>query len=331
MRVLHLVIIPLAICTVAAQQPPCNQAIPVNVVIPDGRLVRQIGPEGFVARNKNEPARILSVTTDHGPRRIVFIAEDGKAVPAVARKIESIIISAILSKARAEDSFALLTARGPEEEVPFGATPAALKTAVEELEKSPKGRSEDNGVLDALLQSSDLFQQVQTGDAVVLLTMGLESPHRASFAKVRAALAKGHIRVFGCLMGQFVAGYIDSMPPGMAPQSPGILNSPNISPNLDNIYAWARDTGGFVFHENTEAPWKEFKLTDESMKRVKYLSEQTYKAVTECYLVEIESPSRELTIDLADPVRAQVPAATVLYPRLLPECSAIVNDKAKPQ
>jgi hypothetical protein len=124
----------------------------MNVLLPNWGLVRHLSADDFVVRNKKEPIRILSLTTDSGPRRIVFVLGDGEPMSAAARKIESEVVSDILSNARAEDSLALLTARGPREKIGFGATHDALRPTAEGLGNPSQRKSDGDGVLDALLR-----------------------------------------------------------------------------------------------------------------------------------------------------------------------------------
>src|SRR5437867_4290981 len=64
-----------------AQQPPCQTDIPVSVVLANGGIVRGLNADAFVARSKDGPT-IQSVTADSGPRRILFLVETDKRIPA---------------------------------------------------------------------------------------------------------------------------------------------------------------------------------------------------------------------------------------------------------
>jgi hypothetical protein len=311
-----------------SQQLPCRHVIPVNVVLPNWGLVRHLSADGLVARNKKDPIPILSLTTDSGPRRIVFVLENGRPMPAAARKIESEVVSDILSNARAEDSFALLTARGPREKIGFGATHDALKATAEELGNPSQRKSDGDGVLDALLEATTWFQQPQAGDSIILMTMGLESHHKVRYAKVRTAVADGRIRVFILLLGQFVVGF-DSSGVAFAADGPPRFTE-DVLPNLENVLALGICSGGAVAQEKTDDPMRRYTLTDHRLRRLKNVGEQMYKAITECYLAELNCPSRNLVIDLADPIRKRLPKAMILYPRLLPRCSPAVRNKSNP-
>src|SRR5689334_3068412 len=85
--------------------------LPVNIVNRDGRLLRNLKSDQFTAEYKhgNSP-KILSVSEDSGPRRVLLVLETGSGVPSRILKVESSVVSNVLSEARHEDSFALLTA-----------------------------------------------------------------------------------------------------------------------------------------------------------------------------------------------------------------------------
>lgn len=311
----------LLVCTNgSAEQPPCDAELPVNVVLPDASLVRGLGPENFVARTKREPLRIGSFTTDTGPRRILFVVETGKQLPEAARTVEAAVLSHILSIARPEDSFALLTARGPRREVRFGSNRDAVNASVHELGEAPRGKNQENGVLDALLEGAEWFQEARPGDAIIVMTMGIESAHKASYSKVRTALAAQRIRLFGFQLGQKIAGFYQTA------VAPGIWGQFSVqafvSPNEENVFALSFESGGFVCNENTGGdPWRQYKLTEERLEIVKILGQQMHKAATNYYSLRAEFPRRNYVIDLADPMKQKLPQAMVTYPRRLPDCA----------
>lgn len=307
------------ISTSLAQLPPCTVDIPVNVILPDGALIRQLRVGGFVVRSKKETLPIQLLTNDIGPRRILFVVETGKNIPMPARRIETSVISEILVKARPEDSFALLTTRGTRKEVGFHSNQEELKAILGELEIMPHGKDREDGVLDRLLEATDLFNQPQPGDSIVLMTMGIESAHRTSYSKVQAALAAGRIRLFGFQLGQIIGGYYET---GVSlGQNGQLLPTASIAPNRENLFALSQESGGIVFLENTQgAPWREYKVTDETIMKVQRSAIQIYKAVMEYYRLQFQSPSRNFIVDLADPIRSQIPKARVMFPTHILDC-----------
>lgn len=309
-----------------SQEPLCSNTVPVNVILPAWGLVRRLQSEAFVAREKRRPITVHSVSTESGPRRVLFVVENGNPMPEAARRIEAEVISAVLSKAQPSDSFALLSARGPREEVRFGDT-TGLRAAVSELVNVPKGKQAGTGVLDTVLEAASWFQPPQPGDSIWLMTMGLESPHRAGFRKVQSALAESRIRVFGFLLGEVLAGYMIS---GMTLGRDGaFVPTSDIYPNVENAIALSLISGGMMAQENTDNPIRRYQLTDERSRQLVYESEQMYKAIAEYYVLKLDRTGPGIVIDLADPVRRQFPRAASLYPRLLPACSATVSDESQ--
>lgn len=317
--VLILVALPIVCARAYAEDPPCVVNVPVNVMTPDNALVRGLDEHSLVARNTGGPLTIQSFSIDRGPRRIVFVLETGQSIPEAARKIATSVISGILSSARAEDSFALLTAHGPRKELRFGTSRDTLQTNLDELAMRPHARNETGGVLDAVLEAVGWLQQPQPGDAIVLVTMGIESPSRTGYGKVRDALAEGGVRLFGFQLGPVLAGYYDTsliFLPG------GVIRPSAIMPNEESLFALASGAGGFAFVENAEGhPRRAYKLTQERLHFLTKSAGQIYKAVIEYYLLRLETPKRGLVVDLADPIGKQFPKAEVIYPRYLPGCS----------
>jgi hypothetical protein len=305
--------------TVRARQSPCGVDFPVNVILPDGALVRKLSPETFIAHGKHGPIPVESVTIDTGARRVLFVVETGKSLPAAARRIQATVLSEIMSNARPEDSFALLTARGPRVAVDFSSSRDQLKGALEELGLPPGGKDQGGGVLDTLIEAADWFHQPQPGDSIVVMTMGIESPHRVSYSQVRDSLAVRLIRLFGFQLGQIIGGYYQTGI-SIAPNG-STMPSASIAPNRENVFALSHESGGTIFLENTQGgPWREYKLTDENLQGAKRSADQTYKAVIEYYRVRVESPPKDFVLELAEPVKSQLPQARIMYPKHFPEC-----------
>ncbi len=295
------------------------------MALPDASLVRGLAVNDFFAHGKKGPAKIVSVSTDRSPRQILFVVETGKQVPPDARKVQAEMLTEIFKNARIEDSFALLTTRGPKREIRFGASKETLSSAVSEIRIGVTGKQEDSGVLDTVLDGIDWFQEHKEGDAVFVLAMGIESSHRASFSKVRDSLVSSDVHLFGVQLGPFIGGFYQM---GMAISFGQTFPTAWIDPNLENMFALSRYTGGFAAIENTEGdPQKQYHLTDERLHQIRYVARQQYKAITEFYKIQIQGYSKDLQIDLSEKVRKQLPQAQVSYPRNLQNCSEIPSHR----
>ncbi|HET7840109.1 MAG TPA: hypothetical protein VFM21_00815 [Terriglobia bacterium] len=305
-----------------AQQPPCTQAIPVNVILPDAALIRKLSPEAFAARNKRGPVQIQSLADDSGPRRIVFVAEIAKSMPAAARQIEASVISAVMANGRAQDSFAFLTARGPQVKLEFGTPRPSLLAAAQELRNPPNGKAAPGGILDAIVEATMWFQQPQPGDSIFLMTMGLENPSNTSFYKARDAVVSARIRLFGYLLGGYIPTNYDWSGAWFAYRSDGLYLAPDngYSRNVETIFALAQGSGGVIAQENTASESRQYKLSDERVRRLERQAVRLYGGVTEFYTLQLASMDAQTVIELAGPVRQKFPRAGVIFPRAAPDC-----------
>jgi len=313
-----------------------NVAPPVRRAMRDSIFSGELSAEAFVARDEKGPIRVLSATYDRGSRRIVFIAENAKKMPAAARKIEAAVISHILSKARAEDSFAFITAGGPRVEMRFGSNREAIRAAAEQLENPPQGKPEKGGVLDAVLEATTWLQPRQVGDSIFLMTMGLERKHKASFSKVRAAVAAGGIRVFAVQLGlseiRSISYGLGGAVPYGGPDSDLYSAGFGLTTFFRQTTQLADGSGGICVVEGTEE--KRYQLTDERLKGLKQGAEQMYQIITEHYVVQLDSTGSQLSLTLAPSVLEQLPWVLLRYPEFLPRCSMTVTGssaQAKPR
>lgn len=207
--------------------------------------VPNLTSDDFVVETDHHPVRVLSTSFDSGPHRIAFVVENGKQMSKAARGIEVAVISSILAKARPEDSFALLTARGPRVELRFGSSRDAIQKAVEELGNPPQNMPSGHGVLDALLEVTNWFQPSQPGDSILVMTLRLENKHKASFSTVRTALATHRIRVFGFQLFRMYAETGNLIGGGCSYISDSYTCSTSIDDGpYDQLLLLIADTGG---------------------------------------------------------------------------------------
>lgn len=349
-------------CTTFAQQPPCT--IPASVItaslssdhataegvaihgtifpglpvfgvtsmIPTVETVPvpNLTPDDFVVEADHHPVRVLSTSFDRGPHRIAFVVENGKQMREAARRIEVAVISDILAKARPEDSFALLTARGPRVELRFGSSRDAIQKAVEELGNPPRGAPSGDGVLDGLLEVTNWFQPPQPGDSILVMARRLEDKHRASFSTVRAALASHQIRVFGFQLFRIYAETGNLIGGGCSYISDSNICSSGID---DGPYAQLlvliAETGGVSEFEDT-SPSKYFMAPGRS-EELKKAGEEMYSAATGHYLLELESTSSYLWIRLKPSTLERFPWVSLTYPITSVACSQAAKLGSVPQ
>jgi len=307
------------IASAAGQTQPCEVDVPLNIVMPDAALVRNVPQDGFAAHRGSDVLAIRSVSADTASRRIVLVVENGKNVNLAARKVEASMLGAIVRNARTEDSFAFLTTSGPRKELPFGASRDMLLSSIAELSSPAKGKDQDKSTLDALFEASGWLQPPQPGDSIIFLTMGLK-PGQAEYGKVGRALTSAGIRLFGFQLGRL---YVGTYGLSFAPSPSGVLlPRATIDPNQETMFDLADETGGFFLGENTEGgPQRTYHLTDERLQLLDKFGRQLYKGIVEYYRIRLIGGPEGFAIDLTDSVRQKLLKAHMLYPRKMPHCS----------
>lgn len=303
-----------------AQEAGCMVTLPVSVYLPNGALVRKLEQNQFEVKSKQGAAGTVTVSTERGPRRIVFVVETGKRPNKSARMIEAEVIRGILANAREEDSFGLVTAGGPKNEVKLGTSREELEKAANGLAGEPKGSGTGLAMPDAIEEAGQWLEPGKAGDAIVVLGMGIEFEHsRTGFKKLRDTLSAGDIRVFGFQLGMIVAGTVYTGV-GALPGGPGFIPRAYVAPNEESLNALSVYSGGFFFVEDTENPDKKYKLTDDRSRVLVKGGEQIYKAIQEYYVLRIEKAPKDYQVDVSEEVKQKLPQVLVSYPRKKESC-----------
>lgn len=305
----------------AADGDACVRDVPVNVVFPNAALARNMKAEQFAARIKTSTVPIVSVAADTAPRRIVFVIDNAKSNSQAVRRIEARIVTYMVANARPDDSFALLTGRGPRKEVRSGEPRESLLKAARELEDSASGSSQSGGVLDSVHDAKKWLEPHRPGDAVVLVSMGIERAPGISFRKVADELSGAGIRLFGLQLSTPVGGFITtSISPMIG--SAGLSVQSDIAANSESLDGLAAQTGGFALLENTDSWDRVYKLSEEHLELVARRVFQFYKAIGEYYIVKARVPPKGFEIELSAQAKAKLPAAMMAFPRRVEACAS---------
>jgi hypothetical protein len=295
----------------------------MNVVLPNGKTVEGLTTQNLVARTKHDTVAIDSLTFDTSPRRILLVLDMGRDLVADARRAQLEIASYLVHGGRETDSFGLLTTRGPLRKVRFDAGHDAVSAAIAELHDKKAGPSVDNGILDAVREGISWFQNPAPGDAIIVMASQIEKNKSATYAQVANALAKNRIRLFSIALGPILAGTYFSPLNAFAPHNEGWT----FAPNEENLSALTWNSGGYMLFEETQDPWKEYKLSDAHLQHLLEEAARMYVAIATFYRVSIHAPSglkhrESWKLDLTDNIRKKVPHAYMVYPRLLEPCPA---------
>ena len=176
-----------------AQQSACKASdVPVGVISISGNVFRGLAAEDFIGRIQKRPIAVKGLTFDDGPRRVLIVADLSKKLSADSRKAEDEIIKTLLANARPQDTFAIMFARGPGQDVKFTEDRSAISQALGQPGDGKRGK--EPGVLDTVMTGIEWFGMPQPGDAIVVIASELEGNHKANARMVAKALHDSHIR-----------------------------------------------------------------------------------------------------------------------------------------
>lgn len=308
---------------------------PVGVVNPNGESYVGLNASSFTGRAGKVTVSVKSMTYDDGPRRIILVVDQGKKVNADGHKAQQDILAVLLGSARAEDSFALITARGSSHVVKFGEERTALTAAVND-DAGSKGK--ELGVMDAILQAVDMFGESKPGDAIIVMAYDLEGNHGANAKRVAKALEDHHVRLFGMALGPVstknlaVSGQ-STTAWGLATASPGI-GELTYDTGDDNFYPLTRNSGGLVIAVLNYDSRRNFSMKDAALQaKVKLQARTIFNMISTYYRMEVEplhaGHAEDWNIEVSDSLRKSVPHMFLLYPHQLGGCQAQVSATAK--
>jgi hypothetical protein len=295
----------------------------MNVVLPNGKTVEGLQVQQLSGRTKRASVAIQSLTFDTSPRRILLVLDMGRDLASDVRRAQLEIASYLLTGSRETDSFGLLTAHGTLRKVGFDRSRSDVSSAIAELRDKNATPATDAGILDAVLEGIGWFQNPAPGDAIIVMATEIEKNKSARFAQVADALAKHRIRLFSIALGPIVAGtYFSPLRPFDRHNEGWAFIA-----NQENISALTWNSGGYMLVEETQDPWKQYKLTDAHLQDLLEEAARMYVAIATFYRLSVRFPSglkrREgWTLDLTADIRKKVPHAYVVYPRWLDPCAA---------
>ena len=102
-----------------AQQSACKADVPVGVISLSGNVFRGLAAEDFTGYVQKKPVAVKGLAFDDGPRRVLIVADLSRKLSGDSRKAENEMIKTLLASARPQDTFAIMPARGPGQDVKF--------------------------------------------------------------------------------------------------------------------------------------------------------------------------------------------------------------------
>jgi hypothetical protein len=305
-----------------AQEAGCPATeLGMNVVLPNGKTIEGLKLENLTGQTKHDRVAIDLLTFDTSPRRILMVLDMGRDLKADVRRAQIEIAAYLVTAGRPTDSMALLTARGALKKVRFGESHEAVLSALAELRDRKAAPFTENGILDAVMEGVGWFQNTAPGDAIIVMASEIEENKSTRYSQAAKALEKKKIRLFSVALGPMMAGTFFGPLNAFAPHNEGWA----FAANTENLSSLTWNSGGYMLFEDTQDPWKEYKLTDAHLQELLEEAARMYVAIATFYRVSVHTPSglkrREgWKLDLKEEIRKKVPHAYVVYPRLLEPC-----------
>lgn len=314
--------------TSVAQQGGCKTIeVPVGVISATGDVFRGLTAQDFVGHVQKKPVSVKSATFDDGPRRVLFVADTSKKLSSDTRKAEDQMIQTILANARPDDSFALLTARGPGKDVTFTTDHNAITEALKD--ESRKGN--EGNVLDAVMAGIEHFGKPQSGDAIVVIAAEMEGSHKANAKSVAKTLEEHHIRMFGLALAPVATRNVttggsmtSTTSQGLAWTTPGIGDIV-YNTGDENFYPLTVNSGGLVVVPINGDSRRSYSMADPKVQQfVQQRARSVAKMINSFYRVEVEPPQlsrpEDWNLDVSAEVKKHTQQMWLLYPHPLGPC-----------
>lgn len=330
-RVLTILSVLVALSSLSfSQQAACKSVeIPVGVISVSGNVFRGLAPEDFIGHLQKKPVAVKALTYDDGPRRVLLVVDTNKKLSADIRKAETEMIQVLLAEAQPADTFGIMAARGPGQDVKFTADHAAITQALNQAGDGKRGK--DSGVLDTVMVGIEWFGPPQPGDAIVVIAADLEGNHRSNARLVAKALEENHIRMFGLALGPVqtkssVAGgtMTSTISQGLAYTTPGVGDFVYDTGD-EHFFPLTTNSGGLVFGAMNGDARHSYKIDDPRvLQSVRQKARSVSKMISAYYRMQIEPPQishpEDWTLEINGAIQKQSQPMFILYPHELGPC-----------
>lgn len=278
-----------AISFVSEQNDPCShRVLTVSVKDSEGRAITDLAPADFEAKVHGKPVKILSVTSDARPHRLLLVVDISHSMKNGATgepprwSWQFALARHFFGQNHQKAQVALLIFGNQiNDVVDFSQGNAAVDAKLQQAAKGPddlrnlpRGRTT---LQEAILEGLQLFDQPSSADAVYLLSDAIESSTAAQGSgEVIQLLNATHVRLFAVLLQQEIGYRTRSAEEVLGPRE------------LSEI---ARKSGGAVL---STAEWHKDRVSLSANSDGKATSQETltglYQVILQDSLLEIELP-----------------------------------------
>jgi hypothetical protein len=330
-RVLTILSVLVALSSLSfSQQAACKSVeIPVGVISASGNVFRGLAAEDFTGHLQKKPIAVKALTYDDGPRRVLLVVDTSKKLSADTRKAETEMIQVLLAEAQPADTFGIMAARGPGQDVKFTADHAAITQALNQAGDGRRGK--DSGVLDTVMVGIEWFGPPQPGDAIVVIAADLEGNHRSNAKLVAKALEDNHIRMFGLALGPVqtkssVAGGMatSTISQGLAYTTPGVGDFVYDTGD-EHFFPLTANSGGLVMSVMNGSSRRSYNMSDPRLlQEVRQKARSVSKMISAYYRMQIEPPQishpEDWSLEINGAIQKQTQPMFVLYPHEIGPC-----------
>lgn len=329
-RILSFSMVMFASSFVFAQQSACKAAdIPVGVISLNGDAFRGLAAEDFIGHIQKKPVAVKGVAFDDGPRRVLIVADVNKKLSADSRKAEDEMIKTLLASARPGDTFAIMPAHGPGQDVKFTVDHAAISQALGQPGEGKRGK--EPGVLDTVMVGIEWFGSPQPGDSIVVIAADMQGGRKATARMVAKALHDNHIRMFGLALGpvqtksSVAGGFTTSASSQGLAQSEPLVGELLYVTGDENFFPLTTDSGGLVLSVMNANSRRTYSMADPRMvQSVRQKAHSVASMISAYYRLQVEPPrigrSEDWSLTINEEIQKHSQPMFILYPHELGPC-----------
>jgi hypothetical protein len=315
---------------VLAQQSACKAAdIPVGVINVNGDSFRGLAAEDFVGHIQKKPVAVKGLAFDDSPRRVLIVADVNKKLSADSRKAENEMIKTFLASARPGDTFAIMPARGPGQDVKFTEDHAAISQALGQPGEGKRGK--EPGVLDTVMVGIEWFGTPQPGDAIVVIAYDMEGNRKSNARVVAKALQDDHIRMFGLALGpvetksSVAGGFVTSTTSQGLAQTEPLVGELVYETGDEHFFPLTTNSGGLVLSVMNADPRRTYSMADPRMvQSVRQKARSVANMISAYYRMQVEPPRigrpEDWSLTINQEIQKHSQPMFILYPHELGPC-----------
>ncbi len=174
-----------------------RRVVPVNVAGTHGVLYSDLTVANFGASIHHKPVRIVSVTRDEAPRRII-VALDATGSMHDAWQGSIAVARSLMESMRPGDSMGLVVFTDHIlQAVPLTQERGLVSVELARLKELAGGAKGLSAILDSLGAAAEQFNAPQFGDSIFVLSDGVDNQSRVPDSKFENLLIERRIRLFG--------------------------------------------------------------------------------------------------------------------------------------